>query len=1067
MRFLARLLLMYVPALIIVFVLTTGVILNAMGMLDRKGMQEAWDFARDNSVADLVAVLKVELLGASDMETDPGYGRQSVAGRGHTPWVIRSNLDEQPRMLSFALQPGLWASYATETGTLYQVWQGELGLFGAAYNYRHGPQPESQGEWLIRNDQPTQWQLRIDGTAVDADYRYLGHGYFNGRKEAWLRYQLSVGENSVIITESPESKGQLYQRRFTLEPVDAEVGLQQGDDRVWITQANHLIEQPFAAGTILVNEEFKRVSDIADGVVGRGQAVIANSDCLSCHNEAYKVVGPSFARIAVRFRGMMQDDTIDSLATSIIQGGAGKWGEVPMTAHPALSMEDARAAATYILTLADLDTEPDRPSDPAGNDYAFTEEYSVGDRITALHPAFALENLLPEGFQPKVGGMAFLSNGSLVLSSWDRDGAVFLIDPNAPVEQRVTRIAEGLHEPLGVEVLNDRIFIMQKQELTELIDTNGDTIIDEYRNHSSAWQANTNFHSFGFGLVHKDNAFYALLSICVLPGGASCGDQLPSQGKLLRIDDSDGSVEFAASGFRTPNGIALGPNNDLFVNDNQGDWLPASKLMHVQAGKFYGSRAVPDPRVMSAEEAPPVVWLPQDEIGNSPTEPVLLTEGPYAGQMAHGDVYHGGIKRVHMEQVKGAWQGAVFRFSGGFQGGVNRFARGPDGALYVGEIGNPPNWGQVGKTWYGLERMTYTGDAVHEIIEVRAEPDGFTLVLGQPLAAHLTPTAADLSIEQWFYYPTEQYGGPKYDPQTLQANALELSADRRSLRARIDGLKAGYVVYLDLNDRLIAASGQSMWTHEAWYTLNAIPENSSTEPLPKPAQATAHAPNQLSPQEQAEGWELMFDGHSLEGWRNYGSHEPVEKWQASDGALEFVPGSGGMLGMIVSAIFGGGSGDLMYAVDRYENFELSLQWKISAGGNSGIFYFVADEEEKMPWATGLEMQVLDNDGHSDGRIITHRAGDLYDLVAADPETVLPPGEWNQVLIRVQDNRIEHWLNGVKVVSIERYSERWNTLVANSKYVDMPRFGTAASGYIVLQDHGDPVWYRNLKIRALN
>ena len=112
------------------------------------------------------------------------------------------------------------------------------------------------------------------------------------------------------------------------------------------------------------------------------------------------------------------------------------------------------------------------------------------------------------------------------------------------------------------------------------------------------------------------------------------------------------------------------------------------------------------------------------------------------------------------------------------------------------------------------------------------------------------------------------------------------------------------------------------------------------------------------------------------------------------------------------------------------------------------------------------MQVLHNEGHKDGKIDTHRAGDLYDLIAADPVTVRPPGEWNEVLIRVRDNHIEHWLNGEKVVAVERWSQQWNDLVAASKFADMPGFGKAESGYIVLQDHGDPVWYRNIRVRTL-
>jgi cytochrome c len=528
---------------------------------------------------------------------------------------------------------------------------------------------------------------------------------------------------------------------------------------------------------------------------------------------------------------------------------------------------------------------------------------------------------------------------------------------------------------------------------------------------------------------------------------------LPTQGKLLKIALADGSAEIVASGFRTPNGIGLGPNDELFVTDNQGDWLPANKLVQIQSGGFYGSRVVPDEGVMDREELAPVVWLPQDEIGNSPTQPLLLTEGPYAGQMIHGDVTNGGIKRVFMESVQGRLQGAAFHFSAGFAGNVNRLVRGPDGNIYVGELGNPPNWGEIGKVWHGLERLSYVGQPAFEILGIEANSNGFTLTLTEPLAADLDLTADDLLARHWFYHPNEQYGGPKYDATELAVSALTLSPDRRQLRAVIPGLKAGYVVYLRLDPRLLSSSGDTLWVSEGWYTLNAIPQG-------PPARQQAVAGGQ---------WIGLIDGPDFGGWRNYrGQPGEVKGWVVNDGMLEFQPsGLISWWSLVWSAITGAASGDLIYATEKFRNFELSLEWKISAGGNSGIFYLVADEDHNSPWETAPEMQVLDNDGHSDGEIHTHRAGDLYDLMAAEPETVKSPGEWNQVLLRIQDNQIEHWLNGVKVVAIERGGAEWNGLVAASKFADMPDFGRSDSGYIVLQDHGNAVWYRDIKVRKLD
>lgn len=1058
MKKLIGFLLLLPVAAALLLALITGIAMQ-QNMLTKSDLEFLTDLGQREGIGAVVSVIKAELYGVDQSTiSDPSYGREQIAGRGYAPWVIRGNLDGNPRMLKFALAPDLWAAYDTQKLSLYQVWQGQVLFEGAAYNYRHGPQPSSQGQWFIRDSEGAQWFVQAGGEELPATVEYLGHEYGEGRSTAAMRFALTAGDYRLELTEQPdviEREGQRYlTRQFSRTDATPELtaGFHTGTGKRHV--ANGTLEFALTSPTpIKPHEGPNRGREALQGELQEGRSIIAGSDCLSCHGETHRIAGPAWSQIAGKFRNKLQMEVVNSLASKVIDGGAGTWGTIPMPAHPELSMEQARAAVTYILSVAETEGVLNPPLDANGQPYVATEAYDVLPRPDSLHPSFSLENLAPQGFEPKVGGMDFNSSGKLLLASWDADGAVFAIDPDAPPALRVKRIAEGLQEPLGLTIVDDRLFVLQKQELTELIDNDKDGITDFYRTVSYDWPSSANFHSFAFGLLHRDDAFYFLLSICVLPGGASCPDQLPTQGKLLRAD-MNGEVEIFASGFRTPNGIAEGPGGGIYVTDNQGDYLPASKVVRVERGDFYGSRAVPDEGVASAIEIPPAVWLPQDEVGNSPTEPLLLQEGPYKGQMIHGDVYNGGIKRVFIEEIAGRPQGAAFHFSAGFQGPVNRLHRGPDGAIYLGEIGNPPNWGEYGKPWHGLERMQWQGNKAFEMSAVRARPDGFELELTQPLAADTELSPADLLVKQWFYHPNEQYGGPKYNEMALTPSALEVSSDRRSIRARIPGLKAGHVVYLRLDERLRSVNDDKLWTAEAWYTLNAIPSG-------EPSVVTAAAPPQGD-------WRDLFDGQTLDGWRNYGGDEnDVKKWQVKDDTLTLKQdGAFPAWDMISSVIFGGGSADLIYYREKFRNFELSLEWKISENGNSGIFYLVEDESENNPWRTGIEMQVLDNEGHSDGEIKTHRAGDLYDFISADPETVRPPGQWNEVRIRVKDNHIEHWMNGVKVVSVLRGSDEWNTLLANSKFADMPGFGASESGYIVLQDHGDPVWYRNIRVRDL-
>ena len=206
--------------------------------------------------------------------------------------------------------------------------------------------------------------------------------------------------------------------------------------------------------------------------------------------------------------------------------------------------------------------------------------------------------------------------------------------------------------------------------------------------------------------------------------------------------------------------------------------------------------------------------------------------------------------------------------------------------------------------------------------------------------------------------------------------------------------------------------------------------------------------NMLTPAERAAGWQLLFDGRTTAGWRGYRKAEMPPGWQVIEGALTRVAAAG----------------DIVTA-DRYGNFELSLEWRVAQGGNSGIFYRVSEDLE-YPWQSGPEMQVLDDAAHPDGRSPLTSAGALYGIYPAKPGVVRPAGEWNSVRLVVNGRHVEHWLNGVKVVEAEIGSSDWEARVNASKFADLPRYGRNDSGHIGLQDHGDRVGYRDIKIRVL-
>lgn len=209
--------------------------------------------------------------------------------------------------------------------------------------------------------------------------------------------------------------------------------------------------------------------------------------------------------------------------------------------------------------------------------------------------------------------------------------------------------------------------------------------------------------------------------------------------------------------------------------------------------------------------------------------------------------------------------------------------------------------------------------------------------------------------------------------------------------------------------------------------------------------------------ETNDEWTILFDGSSFDNWRGYLSDEMHPEWSIEDGAMAFTPGPQGGKNIITK--------------DTYKNFVLSLEWKVSEAGNSGIFWGVF-EDEKYPEAylTGPEIQVLDNDKHPDSFVAngTHKAGSLYDMIGCPPEHVNAAGEWNLCVIEVnQDaNLAKVSMNGTEVMSFPLHGEEWEKMVANSKFKDWEGFGKYKTGHIGLQDHSDKVWYRNIKIKII-
>jgi cytochrome c len=753
-----------------------------------------------------------------------GLPKANDVPRPVSPWAIRSVLDKKPRMLTLALDNECYVAYDMAHCAFYKAWKGGIALHGAPYTGKKEVQPTSLGAAYL-TDTTTKEAWIVQRKGQNLPVKVQSKGYVFRKNQIYLQYELILSPKQRIrIEERPEFVRSLeglpgLERTFFTQgfPPQVTVTLQTASAMVPLNpQGSTLHHVFFEPLPVQYPPNPPRV------YAHKGIPLLENSDCLTCHETEEANVGPSFRQIASRYP--KDKNTVAMLVEKVQRGGAGTWGDGMMTAHPDLATEDVETIIDYIFTFKPKVTSTPK-KEVTLRETPLPSRPGFGAALEGVHPSYNLQSLHRPDFMPRVAAMAFRPDGRLLVSTWDAIGGVYLLENVTSGDSMAVRgklIASGLAEPLGMEVVNGEIFVLQKQELTQLIDHDGDEIIDEYRTICNGWGVTADFHEFAFGLVHKDGYFYATLSMAMRLKPDE--KQLPDRGRTIKIS-KDGSFESVNFGLRTPNGIGLGPDNELFVLDNQGQWLPGNKLIHVRKGDYNGMQwgwldeSAPPPRMV-----PPALWIPENEIGNSPSEPVLVREGIFKGQLLHGDITHGGIKRDFLEKINGRYQGAVFRFTQGLEAGVNRLRWGPDGALYIGEVGMKGGGWSWKDRQEGLQKLTYNGKRTFEMLAIRAKPKGFEIEFTEPLPETASDDLKHVQIQQWRYEPTAKYGGPKLDQVTLPVSTLSLSKDRTRAYLEIPDLKKEHVVYFRLPDGLQSASGQPLWSSEAWYTLNTIPD---------------------------------------------------------------------------------------------------------------------------------------------------------------------------------------------------------------------------------------------------
>jgi cytochrome c551/c552 len=475
----------------------------------------------------------------------------------------------------------------------------------------------------------------------------------------------------------------------------------------------------------------------------------------------------------------------------------------------------------------------------------------------------------PEGTILEVGGLCTLPNGTLAVTT--RRGDIFMVENPTSQHPFFRKFASGLHEVLGAAWKDGALYVVQRGELTKLVDTNMDGKADVFET-VYAWPLSGNYHEYSFGpKIAPDGSFFVTLNLGFPPDWWHPKSFVPYRGWALNITQ-DGKVTPWAAGMRSPCGISM-IDGELWYTDNQGDWVGSGSLMQVKKGAFMGHPsslvwtglpnsplhltseqffANNNPRIEfdkygepfkpqnivnekfktefeAKKEIPqlqlPAVWLPHGILGISNSEIVKIPDGvfgPFAGQLLICDQGQSMIDRVFMEKVNGEYQGAAWAFRSGFQSGIVRLAWLPDGSLATGETNR--GWGSAGEATMGLQRLIWNNHVPFEMRAIRAQADGFEIEFTKPVDRKVAEDIASYSVESFIYKYHGVYGSPPVNTQKCTITGVKVSEDGLKARIVVSGLRRYYIHTITLDGVRDKENYFNLVHPIAYYTLNNIPD---------------------------------------------------------------------------------------------------------------------------------------------------------------------------------------------------------------------------------------------------
>ncbi len=460
---------------------------------------------------------------------------------------------------------------------------------------------------------------------------------------------------------------------------------------------------------------------------------------------------------------------------------------------------------------------------------------------------------VPKGVNLEASGLAVLPDGKLAVAL--RKGEVWIIqNPQAepPTVEKLgyKLFASGMHELLGITWHEGALYVTQRAEVTRLADTDGDGVADEYRTVSQGWGVSGAYHEYAYGPVfdregNMHNTLNSSMGKKWLAAGPEGSDPLWRGWSVITKKGSTHATGFSA-GLRSPCGLGLNADGDIFASDQQGNWIPTTPIVHLRKGAYFShADSLKDmknpespiqppkgkqPDGITVAEAikklpyysPPAVWLPYVKFGQSGTG-IRCDEtggkfGPFEKQLFVGEFVLSGVNRVFLEKVGGEYQGACFNFINGLQSAVLSLNFLPDGSMVVGQSNR--GWNSYGNRPFGIQRLVPTGKVPLEVQKLEAMPDGFRFTFTRPVKpARWTQTKA----QSYTYLFTAKYGSEEQDTKPLKLSDYVLSEDGLVLTVKCANLRAGYVHEFELPE-INGKDGSPLWHRLMAYTLNKIPE---------------------------------------------------------------------------------------------------------------------------------------------------------------------------------------------------------------------------------------------------